>query len=393
MLGFGGNRCGDFACSGGGWIRLAAMGAGRDSLPSPQRAPRLEDLAVKIAVAIAVLLAASAAFGQHPKLAPPLGIPVTAERIALGQKLFFDSRLSSDFQTSCSTCHDPAHGFADSNRVAVGSFGRIGTRNSPTIINASFSTLQFHDGRTVDQATQALQPLANRQEMGDQSEAQVLRRLRGIPGYVALFTAAYGVDRRQGTAVTREAFGHAVASFESTIVSFDAPIDRRLAGDSAALSPEAEVGFGIFSQVGCMDCHKPPLFTDLSFHNNGMEFAGKRQANDNGRFDVIRNNRRLSDGQKAQAIRAFKTATLREIGRTAPYNHAGSFTTLRRVLEHYNAGGAKLADQGRPVVDSFIDRRIQPLGLTDRQLDYLEAFLVEGFASPSYPLIERPVLP
>lgn len=393
MLGFGGNRCGELACCRGGRIRLAALGAGRDSLPPSQGAPGLEDLALKLAIATAILLVASVAMAQHPKLAPPLGVPVTAERIALGQKLFFDPRLSSDFQTSCSTCHDPAHGFADSNRVAVGSFGRLGTRNSPTIINASFSTLQFHDGRTVDQATQALQPLANRQEMGDQTEGQVLRRLRSIPGYVALFAAAYGVDRRQGTPVTREAFGHAIASFESTVVSFDAPIDRYLAGDATALSPEAQMGVALMQRAKCFECHKPPLFTDLAFHNNGMEFAGKRQANDNGRFDVIRNNRRLSDGQKSQAVRAFKTATLREIHRTAPYNHAGTFGDLRRVLAHYNAGGAKLDQFGQPVRDAFLDPRIKPLGLTDRQLDYLETFLVEGFTSPSYPLIERPVLP
>lgn len=329
---------------------------------------------------------------QHPRLAAPQGIPVTPERVELGRKLFFDERLSINGTVSCSTCHDPAHGWADGNSVAVGILGRTGTRNSPSIINASFSTLQFHDGRTVGQPTQSLQPILNRLEMGGQSEQQVLNRLRRIPGYVDLFQRAYGFDRRQGTPVTREAYGHAFASFESTIVSFDAPVDRRLAGDAAALSPEAEIGFAIFEKANCMACHKPPLFTDLGFHNNGMEFAGKSRASDDGRFAIIRNSNRFSQAQKAAAVRAFKTPTLREIARTAPYNHAGTFLSLRRVLQHYNAGGAKLVN-GVPVVDSFIDRRIQPLGLTDRQLDYLELFLVEGFASESYPMVTRPVLP
>lgn len=342
---------------------------------------------------LAWLLLASAAIGQHPKLAAPLGIPVTAERIALGQKLFFDPRLSSDFRTACATCHRPDHGFADANIVAVGSFGRLGTRNSPTIINASFSTLQFHDGRTIDQPTQALQPLANRQEMGDQTERQVLQRLRRIPGYVDLFTRAYGFNQRQGTAVTREAFGHAVASFETTIVSFDAPLDRYLAGDEAAISDDAKTGYWLMQKAECFSCHKPPLFTDLGFHNDGMEFAGKRRPNDNGRFAIVRNNGRLSQAEKAAAVRAFKTPTLREIARTAPYNHAGTFATLRRVLEHYNAGGAKLNDAGQPVVDAFIDRRIRPQQWNERQLQCVETCLVEGLSSSSYPLIERPVLP
>lgn len=346
------------------------------------------------AAAILLLLGGGSAHGQSiPPLAVPLGVPITPERIELGRKLFFDPRLSLNGTISCSTCHDPAHGFADGNSVAIGIFGRRGTRNSPTILNASFSTLQFHDGRTVGQPTQSLQPIVNRLEMGGQSEQQVLNRLRSIPGYVDLFTRAYGFDRRQGTAVTREAYGHAMASFESTVVSFDAPVDRRLAGDRSALSAEAEIGFGIFSRSGCMACHKPPLFTDLAFHNNGMEFAGKQRATDNGRFTVINGLRGASQLDRALAVRAFKTATLREIARTAPYNHAGTFLSLRRVLEHYNAGGAKLNANGAPVVDSAIDPRIKPLGLTDQQLGYLETFLVEGMAGEHYPMITRPVLP
>lgn len=331
------------------------------------------------------------ALGPIPKLAPPDGIPVTPERIALGQKLFFDERLSFDATVSCATCHRPDHGFADGNAQAVGVLGRTGTRNSPTIINASFSPLMFHDGRTVGLQTQSLQPILNRLEMGGQSENQVLNRLRSIPGYVDLFNRAYGPRQNPNQAITRERYGHAFASFESTIVSFDAPIDRRLDGQPV-LSDSAEIGYGLFLKADCMSCHKPPLFTDLAFHNNGMEYAGKANPNDDGRFAIIRNSNRFSQQQKIASIRAFKTPTLREIARTAPYNHAGTFPDLQRVLGHYNSGGAKIVN-GVALRDSAIDPRIRPLGYTQQQLDYLERFLVEAFASPSYPDIRRPVLP
>lgn len=157
-----------------------------------------------------------------------------------------------------------------------------------------------------------------------------------------------------------------MASFESTIVSISgAPIDRRLAGDLSALSPEAEIGFALFKKADCMACHAPPLFTDLGFHNNGMEFAAKNRVSDDGLFTTIRNSRNFTPQQRQLSIRAFKTPTLREIQRTAPYTHAGNFLTLRRVLEHYNSGGAKLVN-GRALADSLIDRRIRPLGYNSR---------------------------
>lgn len=319
-----------------------------------------------------------------PPLRVPLNTPITPERIELGKKLFFDPRLSFDGTVSCSTCHDPNMGWADHNSVAVGVQGRTGTRNSPTIINAAYSTLMFHDGRTIGMPTQSLQPIVNRLEMGGQTESQVLRRIAAIPGYQALFIAAYGPQSLTSIQRMRNAYGHAIASFESTLVSFDAPVDKRLLG-LPALSPAAEVGFQIFAQSNCMSCHKPPLFTDLQFHNNGMEFASKTQTTDRGRAGVLRN------GQ-AGTERAFKTATLREIHRTFPYSHTGAFTNLEAVVRHYNLGGATVKN-GVMVRDRLQDPRVRPLNLTSAQESYLVTFLREAFASPNYPFMLPPRLP
>lgn len=333
-----------------------------------------------------------AAIVMAPPVPAPSGIPVTSDRIELGRKLFFDPRLSAPVNVggrlvhtvSCATCHDPDMGWADHNPLAVGVLGRTGTRNSPSIVNAAYHPLVFHDGRTVGTSDQSLQPLANRLEMGDQSESQAINRIRRIPGYVALFQLAYGPGRNGGSPVDRDRFAHAVAAFETTIISFDAPIDRRLAGDVDALTPAAEIGFGIFQAANCASCHKPPLFTDRAFHNNGMEFASRSRANDSGRFGVLPQNQRTND-----TVRAFKTGGLREVSRSFPYAHNGAFPDLKSVVRHYNLGGRRFDG----FVDRFVDPRIRPLGLTEAQEDYLVIFLTEAMNSPSYPYVTRPALP
>lgn len=317
-----------------------------------------------------------------PKQRGPLGLAPTSEQIELGRMLFFDRRLSADNTISCSSCHDPKLGWSDGVPLAIGINGLVGTRNSPTIINASYSPLMFHDGRTVGQITQALLPLVNPIEMGNRSERDVLRKLQATPGYLVLFARTFSpitYDQQTLNPITARNLAQAIAAFETTVTSFNAPIDRYRDGDLEALSKTAEVGYNIFRGSGCMRCHVPPLYTDNLFHNNGMEFAGKARPTDNGRFTVVRRN---------ENVRAFKTPTLREISRTAPYNHAGTYATLKRVLQHYNQGGFV---NGRR--DQFIDPRIQRLNLTESQLQHLEIFLIEAFQSPSYPLIDAPQLP
>jgi cytochrome c peroxidase len=321
---------------------------------------------------------------EAPQQDGPLGIKPTAPEIELGRKLFFDPRLSEDGTVSCATCHDPAKGWSDGQPLAIGIRGQVGTRHTPTIIGSSFVPLVFWDGRTVGTSAQALLPLSNPIEMGRQSEADVLRKLRLIPGYVSLFADIYGIDPRTQSPITGARLGRAIAAFETTVVSFDAPIDKFLEGDKEALSPDAQVGLKIFETSGCTACHEPPHYTDQLFHNNGMEFAGKLRVTDQGRAGILPAALRTPG-----TIRAFKTPTLREISRTAPYNHAGNFPDLERVVRHYATGGSNYLGQR----DRFQDPRVTAIRLTQTQEQYLVLFLKEAFAGSSYPMISEPKLP
>jgi cytochrome c peroxidase len=312
-----------------------------------------------------------------------------ALRVELGRKLFFDPRLSADGSTACASCHDPAHGWADGRRVAVGlirgGVGRPGTRNTPSIINAAFSDgPQFWDMRARSLLEQATQPITNPIEMGNQTLGQVVGRLDRVAGYRPLFAAAFGTP---GASPARLAA--AIAAFERTVVSFDAPVDRFLAGDDTALTPAARRGLALARAGACFDCHKPPLYADGLVHNVGISLrSGNSVAArpDNGRAAIV------GAGPNNVNVRAFKTPTLREIARTAPYMHDGSLATLADVVEHFDSGG-RFVRGGQAQVDSLLDSRIRPLGLTAAQKQDLLTFLVEGFASPDYPYIERPVLP
>ncbi len=316
--------------------------------------------------------------------AQPLSIGPLASRIELGRKLFFEPRLSVDGSTSCASCHDPAHGWADGRRVAIGRIrdgrGLPGTRNTPSIINAAFQDgPQFWDMRAKSLSDQATQPITNPIEMGQQTIGEVLRRIAHIPGYPPLFAAAFGSSE-----VSQPRLAAAIETFERTITSVDAPIDRLLAGESGALSAPAARGFAIFQSAGCIECHAAPMFRDGLVHNNG--FAVRVAAPDPGRAAIAGN------GPGGVNVRAFKTPALREVARTAPYMHDGGLPTLEAVVEHYNAGG-RFVREGQTLRNALADPRVRPLGLSLEQKRDLIAFLVEGLTSSEYPQITQPVLP
>ncbi len=206
-------------------------------------------------------------------------------RIELGHKLFFDPRLSVDGSTSCASCHDPAHGWADGRRVAVGRIrsgrGLPGTRNTPSIINAAFQDgPQFWDMRARSLVDQSTQPITNPIEMGQQTIGQVLGRIARIPGYPPLFAAAFGTPE-----ISQSRLAASLAAFERTVTAVDAPIDRYLAGDLGAMSAAARRGLAIFTSAGCIECHKPPMFRDALAHNNG--FAARAANPDPGRAAIV----------------------------------------------------------------------------------------------------------
>ncbi|HEY6000806.1 MAG TPA: cytochrome c peroxidase [bacterium] len=310
----------------------------------------------------------------------PANNPQTAEKIELGRTLFFDRRLSGDGTMSCASCHAPDQGFGDGQAISLSYPTTRNWRNAQTLFNVAYQKRLFHDGRSASLEEQALFPLMSAFEM-NQNLDFVEEELRSVPEYVAMFERAFG-----SSDTTRERIGMALAAFERTLVSRDAPLDRYLAGDETALSPAAREGYAVFTGKGkCSTCHAGGNLADDGFHALNVpespEFerdprvAATRRfvakvsgyedfrtlAEDPGRFLVTKEQRDW---------KAFRTPTLREISRTAPYMHNGIFATLEEVIAFVDRGGG----EGNP--------SLKPLGLSDQERLALRAFLVEGLAGP-----------
>ncbi len=295
---------------------------------------------------------------QQPE--PPLGLdlymhvsddnPLTPAKVALGRLLFFDSLLSEDRSVACATCHDPGRVFTDGQPVGVGVLGRKGTRNVPTLVNRTYGASFFWDGRATTLEEQVLQPIQHPNEMNI-TVGEVVVRLRRDQDYSDLFQAAFGREVNEGD------LAKALASYVRTILSGNAPIDRYLYGDRDALTERQRQGLGLFrGKAGCTACHLGPTFSDEQFHNTGVAWRDGRLL-DQGRFGVT-----SEDEDRG----AFKTPTLREVPRTAPYMHDGSITTLEEVIEFYDRGGNP---------NPTLDRRVRPLNLTAAEKGDLLAFL------------------
>jgi cytochrome c peroxidase len=294
--------------------------------------------------------------------------PMTAEKIELGRLLYFDKRLSIDDTVSCATCHAPESGFSDGKKTSVGVRGQTGARNAPTVINRAFSTVQFWDGRAASLEEQAKGPVMNPIEMAMPSHEVIVEKLTKIQGYKPLFARAFGTDQ-----ITIDRVAQAIAAFERTVLSGNSPFDKYQAGDRTALSEAARRGFDIFEdKAACRKCHSGFNFTDEKYHNLGVGWDPKtKKLKDEGRIVVTKN--QLDKG-------AFKTPTLREIARTAPYMHDGSLATLEEVVELYNKGGEK---------NPFLDKDIKPLKLTPQEkadlVEFLKALSGEGWQQVQAP--------
>ena len=301
------------------------------------------------------------------KLDIPENNPLTDAKVELGKQLYFDPRLSSDNSVSCATCHDPNKGWSNGEAVATGIRGQKGGRSAPTIINAAYQDFQFWDGRAHLLEGQALGPIQNPIEM-DMKLEELCQKLNKIPGYRQQFQSIYGSD------ATPEAVAKSIACFERTVLSGDAPYDRFKAGDKNALSEAAQRGMDVFFNTAhCSACHVGSSFTDGAFHNLGVGIDDKTP-------DLGREAQTQLLGDRG----SFKTPTLREIARTAPYMHDGRLKTLEDVVEYYDKGGTP---------NPQLDEEIYPLKLTAQQKADLVTFLKEGLASESYPLVKPPKLP
>jgi cytochrome c peroxidase len=256
--------------------------------------------------------------------------PITDRKVELGRRLFGDRRLSRDATVSCASCHEPERAFSDGRAVAVGVFGRTGRRNAPALVNRGYGRSFFWDGRSPALEELVLKPVQDPNEMDltlEEASARVALPVLEI--------------------------SQALASYVRSLLSGDAPFDRFVNGDRGALSPEQQRGLQVFRGKGnCARCHSGPTFTDERLHNTGVAWRNERFTD-------------LGAGRGD-----FKTPSLREIVRTAPYMHDGSLATLEEVLDHYDRGGR---------ANPFLDVELHPLKLTAVEKGDLRAFL-EGLS-------------
>lgn len=294
-----------------------------------------------------------------PAVVHPKDNPSTLAKVALGKMLFFDPRLSSTKKVSCASCHIPKYGFSNGQRFGTGVKGLRTARNVPTLYNVAYSPLLFWDGRARSLEEQALMPIQHPKEMAMSLEALV-NRLNKVEAYRKKFQDVFGGS------VTASRIAQALAAYERSILSHNTPFDRYLRGSPKALSPSALRGMKLFyGQARCFVCHSGSNLTDHRFHNVGFSEA---KSGDNGRRAITR---READQGK------FRTPSLREVGRTAPYGHNGRFQTLEEVVQHYNFGGVT------EEANDYRDEELQVLYLSEDQVADLVTFLKQGLTTPT----------
>src|SRR3984885_14223080 len=322
-----------------------------------------------------IFLAAAAAAPAQPPPVPlfsaeaiqsftPPDNPITDAKAKLGDMIFDEKRVSADNSVACNTCHSPRNGFTTHTPAARGVGDRIGKRNAPSILNAMFYKSMFWDGRAATLEEQATLPILNPVEMGQKDPKDVVAKLAAVPEIVEAFQQVFGRPPNW------EDMGKALAAFERTRLSTEAPFDRFLRGDEKALNASQRRGWALFTgKARCGGCHTYdpalPLFGDNRFHNTGVA-AGKQDFNqlakraaesvaaaNKAEIDKLALETDYSDlgrflvTQKSEDIGAFKTPFLRDVLLTGPYMHGGSLETLWDVVEFFSTGGEQ-----NPFLDS-----------------------------------------
>lgn len=302
-------------------------------------------------------------FKPIPVSPPALaGNPSTPAKVELGKMLFFDPRLSASHAISCNSCHNLGLGGVDAEETSIGHQWQRGGRNAPTVLNSVFNTAQFWDGRAKDLEQQAGGPMVNPVEMAS-PPAHVGEQLEAIPGYAARFKAAFPGEQRPVTLANAQ---KAIAVFEATLITPNAPFDRYLKGDAAALTAKQKSGLQVFIGKGCAGCH------------NGINVGGGMYAP----FGIVEkpgaellppdDKGRLAVTRTASDEYVFKVPTLRNIALTAPYFHTGRSWDLRQAVAVM--GSSQLGVQ-----------------LTSSEVDDVAAFLDSLTGDP--PRVVYPILP
>ncbi len=304
----------------------------------------------------------------------PADNPMTVEKVELGKRLFYELNLAGPSYMSCATCHDPQMAFTDGRPVAIGVTGQFHPRSTMALQNVAYLTVfTWADLTVTSLEDQMVTPMFGQhpEEMAITGfEDRVLDFLKNDPVYPGLFAAAFP---ETPDPIAFDTVRLAIAAFERTLVSADAPYDRyRYAGDEAALSEAAKRGEKLFNSepLGCGYCHTGLHLTDAipeaKYHNTGLYNLDGAGALPEGNQGLIEHTGLADDMGK------FRTPSLRNVALTAPYMHDGSLATLEAVIDHYAAGGEAARTGERSPLASPI---VFGFALTDGQKADLIAFL------------------
>lgn len=311
---------------------------------------RLSNLAVSILLASCAPEPSSDLLSElatWPQMEFPTDNEPDAQKIGLGERLFFDPIVSIDSSISCASCHKEVYGFADDVAISPGVEDRLGKRNSPSLWNVGYQPYFMREGGVPTLEMQVLVPVQEHSEMAF-NMVLLAQRLNANTAYKNDFLKAFG-DSASAYTITR-----ALAQYERTLIQEPTAFDEYVKGDNGALSVAAKKGFELFyGKAGCDHCHSGPLMTNFGFYNNGTQIG----PDDYGRAELTLD---------SADFYLFKVPSLRKVALTAPYMHDGSLASLRDVLEQYNQGG---------VGHDYTSDGIEPLNLNESELVALEEFL------------------
>ncbi|NHN84059.1 c-type cytochrome [Acetobacter musti] len=288
-------------------------------------------------------------FTTEPVQPIPESWPVSADKVALGQKLFFDKRLSGDGTLNCASCHGLDKGGVDNLTTATGIHGQKGPINVPTVYNSVYNVVQFWNGRAKTLADQAAGPVMNPVEMGSHDWNDVAAKLTADPDYAAAFERIY-----PGQPVGQNTITDAIAEYEKTLITPDSRFDLYLKGDKTALSDQEKRGYERFKAIGCSGCHSGPDMGGGAMEVMGLE--GDYFKARGGKFTDADDGREAITHDPLDRSR-FLIPTLRNVALTGPWFHDGSATTLEqavREMAKYQTPDENISDQDVSDITAFL---------------------------------------
>lgn len=303
--------------------------------------------------------------GHLPKVKFPTDNPYSEDKASLGRTLFYDPRLSNSNQIACASCHDPELGWTDNRKFSFGHDRQLGSRNAMTIMNSAYATSLFWDGRAATLEDQAKMPIEDMREMHEHIDIATEKIVK-VKGYEILFEKAFG-DKK----ITKDRIAKAIATFERTVISPASRFDKFIDGEKEAFTDNEVMGLHLFrTKAQCMNCHNSGYFSNNLLENDGTALFGSDEE-DLGQYLITK---KIEDAGK------FRVPTLREVTKTGPWMHDGSFNTLTEVIEFYSKGNPISSKQRSTVhngvqLNSEKSHMLKLLDLTKAEIAQLEAFL------------------